>query len=558
MFMDLRGTWCRERISVFPKAAAEPGPTATQSISPAPSLDLFGDRVVSSPSQVPGFVRNMHQRLVSNGPPDEWLLMDILRLTEAHPTDVAVTLLRCAPSCDRGAAIMWKNIASSGTTLKKVLPTLLCVMEGWPLQKMYTSDGDTEDVFSLAATRVLWEILRLPWCPEPFVEYFPNLFVALLFQVYLSTEQVSEDINALWKRCQEENCLPANINRFVVNTVKALLHHLRCLDLLMAVERRCAWDTLLCADTHHYAVGLLASWALLSLLCAFQVLDCLDLSEWGNLILEIMTKHLQSESMERCHLALKGLVVLSQDPSMAKKICSLSERLVELLRNEDTEVVKRSLSVFTNLLLNKDIQTSSSTAPKLAEALRPLFDHDNSHVQQLSIHLYQDVMESVEEKGKQPLKMLVSQSLLPLFFHCHDENQRVAQASREALLSAVTFLKRKGLQRLLQMDELWSFGEHLLAEDRSRAAEHLRRALPYLESPQEPLREAAVRAIGIATLLIRGQPEELQLICEALQALRMDDSPSNTNQIVQVMLDERAASLGSSSGSRQPGQQQIP
>ncbi|OWK50499.1 hypothetical protein RLOC_00005749 [Lonchura striata] len=432
MFMDLRGTWCRERISVFPKAAAEPGPTATQSISPAPSLDLFGDRVVSSPSQVPGFVRNMHQRLVSNGPPDEWLLMDILRLTEAHPTDVAVTLLRCAPSCDR----------------------------------------------------------------------------------------------------------------FVVNTVKALLHHLRCLDLLMAVERRCAWDTLLCADTHHYAVGLLASWALLSLLCAFQVLDCLDLSEWGNLILEIMTKHLQSESMERCHLALKGLVVLSQDPSMAKKICSLSERLVELLRNEDTEVVKRSLSVFTNLLLNKDIQTSSSTAPKLAEALRPLFDHDNSHVQQLSIHLYQDVMESVEEKGKQPLKMLVSQSLLPLFFHCHDENQRVAQASREALLSAVTFLKRKGLQRLLQMDELWSFGEHLLAEDRSRAAEHLRRALPYLESPQEPLREAAVRAIGIATLLIRGQPEELQLICEALQALRMDDSPSNTNQIVQVIFTAEKILLG--------------
>ncbi|XP_056369510.1 translation initiation factor IF-2-like [Oenanthe melanoleuca] len=35
-----------------------------------------------------------------------------------------------------------------------------------------------------------------------------------------------------------------------------------------------------------------------------------------------------------------------------------------------------------------------------------------------------------------------------------------------------------------------------LAEDRSRAAEHLRQALPYLESPQEPLREAAVRFMG--------------------------------------------------------------
>ncbi|XP_030133788.3 maestro heat-like repeat-containing protein family member 6 isoform X2 [Taeniopygia guttata] len=586
MFTNLTGTRCREMSSMFTKAAAEPGPTATQSIAPAPSLDLFGDRVVSSPSQVPGFVRNMHQRLVSNGPPDEGLFMDILRLTEAHPTDVAVTLLRCAPSCDRAAAIMWKTIASSRTTLEKVLPTLLSVMEGWPLQKMYTSDGDNEDVFALAATRVLWEILRLPWCPEPFVEYFPNLFVALLFQVYISTEQVSEDINTLWKRCQEENGLPTNINRFVVNTVRALLHHLRCLDLLMAVERKCAWDTLLCADTHHYAVGLLARemrrvsrpfcsgtafrllrwlsreeprWDLAALAFLVEVLDCLDLSEWGNLILEIMTKYLQSKSMERCHLALKGLVVLSKDPSMAKKLCSLSERLVELLRNEDTEVVKRSLSVFTNLLLNKDILTSSSTAPKLAEVLRPLFDHDNSHVQQLSIRLYRDVMETVVEQGKKPLKMLVSQSLLPLFFHCHDENQRVAQASRETLLCAVTFLKkRKDLQRLLKTDDLWSFAERLLAEDRSRAAEHLRRALPYLQSPQEPLREAAVRTAGIAGLLMRGQPEELQLICEALQALRTDDSPSKTNLRVQVMLDERAASLGSSSGSRQPGQHQIP
>lgn len=51
--------------------------------------------------QVPGFVRSIHQRLASNEPPDDWLFMDVLRLTEAHPTDVAVTLLRCAPSCDR-------------------------------------------------------------------------------------------------------------------------------------------------------------------------------------------------------------------------------------------------------------------------------------------------------------------------------------------------------------------------------------------------------------------------------------------------------------------------
>ncbi|XP_064575213.1 maestro heat-like repeat-containing protein family member 6 isoform X3 [Zonotrichia leucophrys gambelii] len=578
-------TWCREMISMFTKGAAEAGPTAPQSIPPAPSLDQFGERVVSTPSQVPGFVRNMHQRLASNEPPDDWLFMDILRLTEEQPTDVAVTLLRCAPTCDRAAAIMWKTIASSGTSTEKVLPTLLCVMDGWPMQKMYTADGDNKDVFALAATRVIWEILRLPWCPEPFVEYSPHLLVALLYQVYASTEQMSEEVNTFWKKCQEEKGITANPNSFVVGTVKSFLYHLQCVNLLMALERKCAWDTLLRAETHHYAMGLLAremrrvcqpfcscvalrllcrlsreepSWEMASLAFLVEVLDCLDLNEWGNNILEILTKHLLSESMEMRRLALRGLVMLSKDPSMAKKMCSLSEPLMDFLRNEDIEVVKMSLSVFTNILVNKDILTSCPTAPKLAAALRPLFDSDNNQVRWLSIGLYKDVMESVVERGKQALKPHVSESLLPLFFHCYDENRRVAQTSRETLLSAVKFLKRRDLRQLLKLDDPWSFAEHVLAEDRSRAAEHLRQALPYLQSPQEPVREAAVRSIGTAGMLMRGQREELQVICEALQALDTDESPSNTNLIVQVMLDERATSLSSSSGSKQPGQQQMP
>ncbi|XP_074405053.1 maestro heat-like repeat-containing protein family member 6 [Zonotrichia albicollis] len=572
-------------ISMFTKGAAEAGPTAPQSIPPAPSLDQFGERVVSTPNQVPGFVRNMHQRLASNEPPDDWLFMDILRLTEEQPTDVAVTLLRCAPTCDRAAAIMWKTIASSGTSTEKVLPTLLCVMDGWPMQKMYTADGDNKDVFALAATRVIWEILRLPWCPEPFVEYSPHLLVALLYQVYASTEQMSEEVNTFWKKCQEEKGITANPNSFVVSTVKSFLYHLQCVNLLMALERKCAWDTLLRAETHHYAMGLLAremrrvcqpfcscvalrllcrlsreepSWEMASLAFLVEVLDCLDLNEWGNNILEILTKHLLSESMEMRRLALRGLVMLSKDPSMAKKMCSLSEPLMDFLRNEDIEVVKMSLSVFTNILVNKDILTSCPTAPKLAAALRPLFDSDNNQVQWLSIGLYKDVMESVVERGKPALKPLVSESLLPLFFHCYDENRRVAQTSRETLLSAVKFLKRRDLRQLLKLDDPWSFAEHVLAEDRSRAAEHLRQALPYLQSPQEPVREAAVRSIGTAGMLMRGQREELQLICEALQALNTDESPSNTNLIVQVMLDERATSLSSSSASKQPGQQQMP
>lgn len=61
----------------------------------------------------------------------------------------------------------------------------------------------------------------------------------------------------------QEPVLPASpglcsAHSFALQTLKALLCRMRYEHVVVAMERKCAWDTLLCADTHHYAVGLLA------------------------------------------------------------------------------------------------------------------------------------------------------------------------------------------------------------------------------------------------------------------------------------------------------------
>ncbi|NXE99872.1 MROH9 protein, partial [Menura novaehollandiae] len=108
----------------------------------------------------------------------------------------------------RAAVTMWSAIISSSRTAEKVLPELLCVLEDWPVHSTSTSDEDCSDVFSLAATRALWEIIHLPQRPEVLMMYFPRLFVALLFQVFSSTEQMPVEVNTFWRRCQQEHCLP--------------------------------------------------------------------------------------------------------------------------------------------------------------------------------------------------------------------------------------------------------------------------------------------------------------------------------------------------------------
>ncbi|XP_064256900.1 uncharacterized protein LOC135287537 [Passer domesticus] len=309
-----------------------------------PTKDFFQESAVCTREQVPAMVKNIHQSLMSHVTVDARLHSDIVRLAEEHPADVALTLLHCAPTCDRAAAMMWRAIGSSRPTMEKVLATLLCVMEDWPVHSTCTSDGDNKDVFALAATLVIWVIV--PQCHEAMILYSSRLFVALLFHVVITTQQMPpEEVENFWRACQEEHHLPSKPSRFAVQAMKALLCRLECDQEVMAMERKCGWDTLLCAHTQHYAVGLLARemrrvslslcsgialrllgllsreephWDLPGLAFIVEVLEWLDLRECADSILEIMSRHLRNECRERRRLALRGLVVLSKDPSMTE------------------------------------------------------------------------------------------------------------------------------------------------------------------------------------------------------------------------------------------------
>ncbi|XP_039239866.1 maestro heat-like repeat-containing protein family member 6 isoform X2 [Pipra filicauda] len=518
-------------------------------------LDMLVENSVYKAKQVPTIVRCIHQWLMSNVSAEHRLDKTLVLLTEEHPMDVAVTLLRSAPACDRAARTMWKTLISSRWTKEPVLQILFRVLEYWPAHRRRTSDGDERDVFALAATVALWEILQLShsWCPGGVKDNFPRLLLTLLFQVFISTEEMSEEVETFWRRCREQRSLPPNPNRFAVQTVKALLRQLLDEDVLMAIGRKCGWDMLLKADSHHYAVGLLARelcrvsrsfgrsiaisllprlsrgeplWELPALAFLVEVLHCLNPRQYGPSVLQIISRHLRSQCPERRRLALRGLVVLSRDPAMAKSMRSLSESLLELLQDADTDAVQMTLSAFINVLHFQIVIISTPTALKLLEALRPLFDNEHSQLQQLSMLLFWELMEATERSKS--LKPHVYLSLVPFYFNWHNENQRVAEASWRALFGAARFLKWRDLEDLVTMEQPWRFPECLLEKDRSRVGQYVRQALPFLESPEKPLRKLAIKFLGIAARSMKQEQPELQLICQALQDIT-DDSPAVSN-----------------------------
>ncbi|KAJ7422490.1 hypothetical protein WISP_37680 [Willisornis vidua] len=317
-------------------------------------------------------------------------------------------------------------------------------------------------------------------------------------------------------------CCAPSCGRFAVLTVKALLCRIQHEDVVLAVECKKGWDTLLCPETHHYAVGLLARemcrvskpmregitrylvmlliqekshWKVPAMAFLVEFLNYLETEKLVDTILQLLTSHLQTDCKEMRLLVLRGLLTLCKSPLKVKRMHSLTESLMELLKDTDGELVELTLSVLSKVLLDKDVPIAIAMALQLAETLVLLFDHDATQVRLLSIRLIGDILVYVEKDGKRQLKTCVHQSLLPLFYHLHDENQCVAETSLKTLLQATKFLKKRKYRQLLEREQPWRVSECLLSENRRTTEEYRRQSLTYLESPQESMRETAIKFI---------------------------------------------------------------
>ncbi|XP_064925345.1 maestro heat-like repeat-containing protein family member 7 isoform X1 [Columba livia] len=543
-------------------------------------LDMLVESEVSTLKQVPRIVRCIHRWFMTNTEESVEHSLDntLVELTDAHPHDVVVALLRCAPSCDRAAAAMWRMMVTTSMTTKKVFRELLCVLEDWPLHSTSTCDGDQQDVLALAATRALWEILRMPRCPRGLKVHFPRLLLALLFQVVYSTEQMPDEVDTFWRECQEEGGLPTSPSRFIVLTVKALLCRLGYRLVASEVERKRGWDTLLHAETHHCAMGLLAREThgvsrhfsasvasyLVELLSkkeprcelpamAFlvEILGSPGPNVRAESFLQLVPRYLQSNCSIMRSLVLKGLTVICDTPWMVPKMRFLVQRLTDLLQDTDMDMVRMTLSVLSKVIQGPGFRISTPIALQLAQRLQPLFDNESWYVRHLSVSIFKEVIERVPDDGKKPLKTLVHQSLLPLIFHVFDENKAVAATCWGTLLRATPLLKKEKLRQAVAKDQrIEAIGECLLVECRSRAAEYLRQTLTYMQSPQDSIREAAVAFLGVLGQHMRAQPEKFRLIYHTVQGAINDKGPYVQRQAFRTLPLLRAAAASGSSRSR--------
>ncbi|KAM9589284.1 maestro heat-like repeat-containing protein family member 1 [Morphnus guianensis] len=557
---------------------------------------------------------------------------------------------------------MWRMLASEPCLVESVLKRLLLQQED------ASQHGHTRECSCcpfLAVAGAMHEIFLVPSSRDCMRALVDELFMAVVLQTSFSLKSPGRGCCTAGSWSREASHPPVRPIRSMVSTMRALFHCLGGASLAKDVGRQGAWDALLSPKTYPTGIAVLTRvlrrealaccaslsaqvlrglWACqdIGTMAVFvELLDDDDFERVDGDALHILQFHLRSESLVLRRMAVTGLAMLSGRPEKAATLQGLLPEVTQRLQDDDCGIRTAALTVLRNTLCLVDRQTAVPIAPQplpaLLPALLPLFENESSSVREHSILLCRDAVDVAVGTHAKQMSKEVRRSLMPLFFHLHDEDHSVAQASREALLGAAKLLKRRQLRKPLETEQTWRVAErlvrtapkphsqpgeaplprcpargagsrapallaavplrcwqppaparcwldvvgvraregrggqpgpqgrlcanpvpwcsHQLAENSSRAEEYLDQSLPYLQSPQEPLREAAVRFLGLAGQRLRdGHQEKLQVIYEgewgqwgvcggwqgggktlALQGKANDSSPSVSSLALQTL-----------------------
>ncbi|CAM5134204.1 unnamed protein product, partial [Natator depressus] len=233
---------------------------------------------------------------------------------------------------------------------------------------------------------------------------------------------------------------------------------------------------------------------------------------------------------------MQDLLCLSQPRQMAPasyykppvgKIQRQQPVVVERLHKADRGVISNAITVLRDILAGMNRQSASPVAVQVAEKLLPFFHDESSKLRVLSIALFKHLLELVREPNRKKMKELVLRSLVPLLLLLHDERPNVSQVCWDALSRAVEFLRWSQLGALVQRKELWRGCDCLVACYKERAETFLCQAMAFLKNPQAPIREAAIRFLGLtARQLDQKSQEKLDAIFNVLKGLQEDSKSS--------------------------------
>ncbi|XP_040510696.1 maestro heat-like repeat-containing protein family member 2A isoform X3 [Gallus gallus] len=506
-------------------------------------------------------------------------------LAAANPRAMTLSLLRCSPTCDKDIWELWELALSSVDVVPKMVQALLRQLETVPLGQK-TEVG----VLHLAAATALHKLLQyLDYGPQVRL-VFPELFVALIIQLVSAGPLAPLEIIAITEDPFRPSA-PTSAIRMVVETARSLLLCADMDNLAFSMETHDLWARLLGASMWQNGLHSLAKvmlkncrdqcrpifrhlqnllqyhqlqWREVPAMAFYlELWSCQGHHKDDTGTQKIFRKYIRSKQPRSRELALRGLRNL-----YAGRMQLLLPDALLWLQDMRADIKLQAIHLLQDIVAQRPASIRGVLS-QLAVQLLSCFNEDNAEVRWRSMELFALLLEA---PGRKRLLLQAERSLLPLFIHMNEDIPNVAQAAQKALIHAAKLLGWQQLQRLACAAEVWMIADCLVRtptpqplwtplaalqkggrgatlrvppppcslqlQKRGRDAEqYLKDTVLHLHSPQVPVRDTAVRFLGLLGRKLRNENREKVLdIRKALEGAKEDSEPTVRCLVLQTLL----------------------
>uniref|UniRef100_A0A673UMS3 Maestro heat like repeat family member 8 n=1 Tax=Suricata suricatta TaxID=37032 RepID=A0A673UMS3_SURSU len=399
-----------------------------------------------------------------------------LFISRSEYTDIVINhLLHHPVPYDRHLAEFWR-------TLDVALPKTMWIL--WrllrTLQKCHNAPTHKKMAYTaVAATNALYEVFVGNRLRAATFRLFPQLLMTLLIQIHHSIGLTMSDV-AVPSCLYTEQKMSSEVTPlcFAIQATKTLLLRTKCWQEFSIMEKHKGWALFEGEDGHLQGVSLLAN-ALLerNRLLAKRIMYLLvPLLNRGNekhkltsagffveLLRSPVARRLSSiYSIVRLKdwlhhgnsvfkiLALKGLHYLTRHQEMREGIKSLLPCILHLLHETDEKIVLLAIQILLQFIGTMDFTTLTG----MMKTLFSLFGDVRPDVHRFSMTLFGASIKSVKYTDKKGIENQVLDSLVPLLLYSQDENDAVAEESKQVLTICAQFLKWK-LPREVYCKDPW-------------------------------------------------------------------------------------------------------
>nr|XP_028587742.1 maestro heat-like repeat-containing protein family member 7 isoform X4 [Podarcis muralis] len=427
--------------------------------------------------KVPKTTRFMYFSLEHIGDPQARLevFRFLLLLGKSRPQDVVKTLLACSVQCDSTASAMWNSLTCFSDTAQKVLGVLQSILQEQPMY--WDGHRVKASLRPLAANAAFYEILRRPSpaCREVLREMFTTLSIAVLCQISFAVYFTPEETDVYTTACiRQEIPIPPAPFRSALKTFKGLIRRAGNEDLILIMNKRRGSELLLHRRTHLKGLALFAR----------EIVR----GEGSERMLPYLLEILESEGYPKHITVMPFLIEM-------KKLKPAFPDIIARVHEADRDINVKALRLLPELLKCQSREVNS-LAIEVATSVMPLFDDASNKVRLAAISTFSNLFEIVQWGGKEQMKALALQSLVPLMVHLQD-SVPVKKMCWITLRRADKFLK-SFIQLSIRENETWNFCKSLVKRYREQGeAILLDQAFAYLENPRTALRDGAIRLLEI-------------------------------------------------------------